>query len=93
MIVYQIDSASIWAGESKDHAPVAGHGDCSIAGKVAHQGMQVEARFVHIHVIPGLLQTSQDEVNFIGVLGRYPPALVLFIETPETIVPEIDDHQ
>ena len=57
MIVYQIDIASIWAGESKDHAPVAGHGDCPIAGKVAHQGMQVEPRFVHIHVIPGLLQT------------------------------------
>ncbi len=54
--------------------------------------MQVEPRFVYIHVILGLLQTSQDEVNLIGVLGRYPPALALFIETPETIVPEIDDH-
>ena len=92
MIVYQIDIANIWAGESKDDAPVAGHGDCPMVGEVAQQGMQVEPRFVHIHVILGLLQTSQDEVNLIGVLGRYPPALALFIETPETIVPEIDDH-
>ena len=61
-------------------------------GQVYQSITRLPCRFVHIHVIPGLLQTSQDEMNFIGVLGRYPPALVLFIETPETIVPEIDDH-
>ena len=91
-MVYQIDIADIWAGESKNDAPVTGYGYCPISVEVARQRMQAEPRLVHIRIASCLLQTSQDEVDLFGVLGRYPPALALFIETPETIVPEIDDH-
>ena len=92
MVIDQVHVSGTRAREAKDNAPVAGHGDRPITGKIAFQRMQPEARQIHAGGSRHLVETCQDTLHLGNVRWRHPLSIPFLEEKLETLVPEADNH-
>jgi hypothetical protein len=81
MVIHQIDILGVTGFETEDDPPVCTDGDGPEARQVAPEPMQPETGQIHVAHVAGFVQTSQNSLDLVHLIGPEMTPLASLVES------------
>lgn len=91
VIIDQFNIARVPFDKAKDHPPVRSNGDSIKPLPVAFQGMESEARYIHVAWCSRMVEHRKDIFDLFAEISPDTFILSILKQALEPFVPEVDD--
>jgi len=88
VVIHVVDIECIWIGKPKNNTPIRADGYSPQSLVFAFECVKPKSGKIHISNRPGSIESREDIAEFFGVLRHDATNIVVFIKTPQTLVPD-----
>jgi hypothetical protein len=92
MVIDVIDIERIAIGKSKNHAPIGPNGNRPEAFQLTLEGVQIEARQIHVCNTASRIETRDNIAQLLNMLGYHTAWIVVIPEALQSLVTNRPDH-